>query len=187
MPRSGPGAPIGRPLSRTCPPVAGSKPPTMCRNVLLPQPEGPTMETNSCSSTDSDNRSIAVMARLSPVNVLSRSLTSKRGIAALSSDRFCPSDSFRQITEINQRSNIHLLLLKTGLDLKLLHLRERFDIDAQARIAIIILHCQVGVGIHPDHLAVDEEPAGLVRLFEVEPRRGLKIGKEGSHRLGVLP
>ena len=48
MPRSGPGRPIGRPSSGIAPPLAGSKPPTMCRNVLLPQPDGPTIETNSC-------------------------------------------------------------------------------------------------------------------------------------------
>src|SRR5436305_3743296 len=80
MPRSGPGGPIGRPLRRKSPPLAGSKPPRMCRNVLLPQPEGPTMETNSCSSMESDKRSIAVTLRLSTVNVLSRSVTSSSGI-----------------------------------------------------------------------------------------------------------
>src|ERR1700738_1784003 len=50
MPRSGPGPPIGSPWRRTSPLVMGSKPPRMCRNVLLPQPEGPTMDTNSYSS-----------------------------------------------------------------------------------------------------------------------------------------
>jgi hypothetical protein len=52
----------------------------MCKNVLLPHPEGPTMETNSCSSMASDRRSIAVTLRLSTVNVLSRSVTSSSGI-----------------------------------------------------------------------------------------------------------
>src|SRR6478672_7887022 len=80
MPRSGPGGPTGRPLSRRSPAVAGSKPPRMCRNVLLPHPDGPTMETNSCSSIASDRRSIAVTLRLSTVNVLSRSVTSSSGI-----------------------------------------------------------------------------------------------------------
>src|SRR6478736_2821393 len=80
MPRSGRGGPTGRPLSRRSPAVAGSKPPRMCKNVLLPHPEGPTMETNSCSSMASDRRSIAVTLRLSTVNVLSRSVTSSSGI-----------------------------------------------------------------------------------------------------------
>src|SRR5882757_5225172 len=82
MPLSAPGGPIGRPLRRRSPPLAGSKPPRMCRNVLLPHPEGPTIETNSCSSIESDRRSIAVTPRLSTVNVLSRSVTSSSGIVA---------------------------------------------------------------------------------------------------------
>src|SRR5262249_45604812 len=82
MPRSGPGGPIGRPLSRISPPVAGSKPPTMCRKVLFPQPDGPTIETNSRSLIVSDSRSIAVTVRPSWVKALSRFVTSRRGFTS---------------------------------------------------------------------------------------------------------
>ena len=85
IPRSGAGAPIGLPFRVISPAVACSKPPTMCRNVLFPHPDGPTMETNSCSSIDSDKLSIALMARPSAVNVLSRPLTSRSGIVRLQS------------------------------------------------------------------------------------------------------
>ena len=46
-PRSGPGAPISLPSSTALPVVGVSKPATMFSSVLLPQPEGPTMVTNS--------------------------------------------------------------------------------------------------------------------------------------------
>src|SRR5438093_13150376 len=47
MPRSGPGPVMGRPRSRAWPVVAGKRPATMFRIVLLPQPEGPRKTRNS--------------------------------------------------------------------------------------------------------------------------------------------
>src|SRR5260370_18155203 len=46
-PRSGPGPVIGSPASVTLPPVGRMKPANVCRRVVLPQPEGPTMQTKS--------------------------------------------------------------------------------------------------------------------------------------------
>src|SRR5262249_20816371 len=176
MPRSGPGGPTGAPLRRSSPPLAGSKPPTMCRNVLLPQPDGPTMETNSCSSMDSDRRSMAVTLRFSTVNVLSRSLTSssaivagllrytvfprarRRPVAADSQHRFpstpktSAASSLRQVGEIDQRPDVGVLLLEPGLDLERLHLLQRLDVDPQARIAIVVVHAEVDLRIDPHHL-----------------------------------
>src|SRR6185295_11986976 len=50
-PRSLPGARTTRPSSSTSPVLAVSSPATMRRNVVLPQPEGPTTEMNSPRST----------------------------------------------------------------------------------------------------------------------------------------
>ena len=50
-PRSPPGPCTARPSSSTSPEVAGSSPATMRRNVVLPQPDGPTTEMNSPRST----------------------------------------------------------------------------------------------------------------------------------------
>ena len=51
MPRSGPGPLTSSPYTRTLPPSALMKPPTICRNVLLPQPLGPITVMNSPSRT----------------------------------------------------------------------------------------------------------------------------------------
>src|SRR5262245_371606 len=62
-PRSPPGPVIARPSSLTSPALAGSSPATMRRNVVLPQPEGPTTAMNSPRSTP---RSMSCSARNSP-------------------------------------------------------------------------------------------------------------------------
>jgi hypothetical protein len=62
-PRSTPGPLTGRPSSLTSPALAGSRPATMRRNVVLPQPEGPTTAMNSPRST---TRSMSCSARNSP-------------------------------------------------------------------------------------------------------------------------
>ena len=46
-PRSGPGPLTACPPTRISPPVSGMKPAIMLRIVVLPQPDGPTTETNS--------------------------------------------------------------------------------------------------------------------------------------------
>src|SRR5664279_3397476 len=51
MPRSAPGATIRLPSSRTSPAVGPSRPATMRKSVLLPQPDGPRMVTKSFSAT----------------------------------------------------------------------------------------------------------------------------------------
>src|SRR3954465_3286385 len=66
-PRSPPGACTARPSSSTSPALAGSRPAMMRRNVVLPQPEGPTTEMNSPRSTSrlmscSACRSLKVLA-----------------------------------------------------------------------------------------------------------------------------
>src|SRR5919202_2738662 len=99
MPRSGLGGPIGHPLSKIAPPLAGSKPPTMWRNVLLPQPEGPTIDTNSCSSIANESLSIALTALLLVSNFLSSSLTSSSAIELRET-------LFRQVAEIDQGADI---------------------------------------------------------------------------------
>ena len=59
-PRSGPGRVTGSPPTLIRPPVGASKPATMNRSVDLPQPLGPSTETNSPSATEKSMRSIAV-------------------------------------------------------------------------------------------------------------------------------
>jgi len=52
---------------RSTSPLPGlSRPPTHLRSVVLPQPEGPTTQTNSPSSTAKETSAIACVA-LSPV------------------------------------------------------------------------------------------------------------------------
>src|SRR5664279_2441768 len=51
MPRSAPGAAMRWPSSSTSPEVGWSRPATMRKSVLLPQPEGPRMVTKSFSAT----------------------------------------------------------------------------------------------------------------------------------------
>src|SRR5438105_1392055 len=48
--RSGPGAAISRPSSTSEPDSIGMRPSTALRNVVFPQPDGPTIDTNSPSS-----------------------------------------------------------------------------------------------------------------------------------------
>src|SRR5215510_8457661 len=79
-PRSPPGPRTARPSSATSPELAGSRPATMRRNVVLPQPEGPTTAMNSPRSTA---RLMSCSACNSP-NVLPRwEIWSLRAIAAL--------------------------------------------------------------------------------------------------------
>ena len=52
MPMSGIGLVTSRPSTETVPAVAGRSPATMRSRVDLPQPLGPTRETNSPASTD---------------------------------------------------------------------------------------------------------------------------------------
>ena len=49
--RSGPGPVTGTPEIATSPLVAGSSPARIFITVLLPQPDGPMIDTNSCGST----------------------------------------------------------------------------------------------------------------------------------------
>ena len=60
MPRSGPGPTIASPSIVTLPLVGISSPATMFSSVDFPQPDAPTMQTNSPSAT---SRSIPSMAR----------------------------------------------------------------------------------------------------------------------------
>src|SRR5262249_49409608 len=62
-PRSPPGPRTARPSSVTSPELAGSRPATMRRNVVLPQPDGPTSAMNSPRSTA---RLMSCNARNSP-------------------------------------------------------------------------------------------------------------------------
>src|SRR6185436_6489567 len=62
MPRSGPGPVMGWPRRRACPVVAGNKPATMLRIVLLPQPEGPRKTRNS--PTPGSSRTVRFTSRM---------------------------------------------------------------------------------------------------------------------------
>jgi hypothetical protein len=61
-----PGSRIAAPRMRISPAEQGTKPPIMCSSVLLPQPLGPMMETNSPSPIDNAIRSMAVSSRSLP-------------------------------------------------------------------------------------------------------------------------
>src|SRR4051812_20887993 len=52
--RSGPGPLTSRPSTTTCPSSFGSRPAMIRSNVVLPQPDGPSSETNSLSLTSKD-------------------------------------------------------------------------------------------------------------------------------------
>src|SRR5262245_9125321 len=79
MPRSGPGPRTARPDTRISPASARTKPPMMWSKVLLPQPLGPTMVTNSPSCTTS--RSTSSTATRCPFfsYPLPRPITSRTG------------------------------------------------------------------------------------------------------------
>src|SRR6516164_1973653 len=62
MARSLPGAVILRPRIRTSPESGLIRPRSTFRNVLLPQPDGPTIDRNSPSSTSMSKASSAVTA-----------------------------------------------------------------------------------------------------------------------------
>ena len=57
---SGRGASMRAPSTSTSPEVAAVSPPTICSRVDLPQPLGPTIETNFPSGTSNETRSSAV-------------------------------------------------------------------------------------------------------------------------------
>src|SRR5690349_10833615 len=60
------------PCSRISPDVGSTKPPIICSVVVLPQPDGPSRETNSPCRTESETASTAVAA---PKRLVSRSRT----------------------------------------------------------------------------------------------------------------
>src|SRR5580693_6989145 len=72
-PRSLPGSRTARPSSSTSPALACSRPATMRRNVVLPQPLGPTTEMNSPRSTA---RLMPRSASRSPNDLLKRETVS---------------------------------------------------------------------------------------------------------------
>src|SRR5882724_7846996 len=100
---------------------------------------------------------MAMTLRPSAVNALSRLLTSNSGIEA----RSPRSRSLRQIAEIDERAHVRILCLKARLDLEFLHSLQRIRVDPQRRVAVVVLHGHVDVGIHPDHSGVDQELAGF--------------------------
>src|SRR5215471_7260508 len=63
-----------RPSSRIAPPLGSTKPAIICRVVVLPQPDGPSSETNSPFSTPSERLSTA---RCEPKRLLRFSRTRK--------------------------------------------------------------------------------------------------------------
>src|SRR4051812_40404792 len=153
MPRSGPGPTIGWPANSIWPPLAFSKPPRMCRNVLLPQPEGPTIETNSPSSMLSEKLSIAWMALPSWVKRLSSAVTRRSPTVLLPVCARRPL--FRQIAEIDILREIGALLLESGAHLQILHLLQPRDIEPCGRLVIGVFHLVEDLGIDAHHLAVD--------------------------------
>ena len=60
------GSVTGVPRRRTSPALGGSRPAMHLRSVVLPQPDGPTTQTNSLSSTENETSPIACVA-CSPV------------------------------------------------------------------------------------------------------------------------
>ena len=51
---------MSRPCSRISPLSAVSKPASSIRSVVLPEPDGPSSDTNSPASTSSETESVAV-------------------------------------------------------------------------------------------------------------------------------
>src|ERR1700704_3602113 len=94
--------------------------------------------------------------------------------------------SLRQIAEIDERFDIHVLFLEARLDLKLLHFLEGVNIDPNSRLVKIVIHADIDVGRYPDHLGVDQELPGLTWLLEIEPRRFLQILEQGANGNCVL-
>src|SRR5262249_12695046 len=81
---SGPGPGTGRPSTHTEPPVGTSKPATRRRQVVLPQPDGPTIATNSRSATVRSTRSRAGTPTPLRPNVL---VTPSKRITAMAPSR----------------------------------------------------------------------------------------------------
>src|SRR6185437_16385917 len=177
MPRSGPGRPTGMPLSAMLPPLGRSKPPAMCRNVLLPQPDGPTIETNSCASIERLSLAMAGTCFSPAMKVLSRSFTSRSAMV-----RKSLRGSVWQIAQIDKLLDVGLLFLETGIELGFLHLFERAHFGAQRRVAIIIVHGKKHVWGHADHLGVEQDLPRLLGLFQIELGRCCEIGEERFDR-----
>ena len=78
-PRSGPGAATGRPSSSTRPVVGWTKPPTMFIRVVLPQPDGPMIETNSPLRMSNETSS---STRIGPARWGTRPTRCRRGCAS---------------------------------------------------------------------------------------------------------
>ena len=76
-PTLGFGPSTGTALSRMRPSLGRSRPATRLRMVLLPQPEGPTMATNSPGRTSRLTRSIAV-SQEPPPGAVNRLVTPMR-------------------------------------------------------------------------------------------------------------
>src|SRR5690349_14894056 len=70
MPRSGPGAPTSRPSTRILPELGSEKPATALSRVDLPQPEGPSRQTNWPCGISSWMSCRATTWRPSPANTL---------------------------------------------------------------------------------------------------------------------
>src|SRR4051812_7066347 len=100
---------MGSPFINTSPPVSSVSPPTISSSVLLPQPLGPTIETNSLSATvRSTPASASTSSPWLPKKVLRTSLISTR--TALTQLREVDALVFGEELLIQKPFPIHLVV-----------------------------------------------------------------------------
>src|SRR3954471_5475807 len=90
------------------PPLIGSRPATMLRIVLLPQPEGPMRATNSPSTMSNDTDSTAWRARPPSPYVLRRLRTPMRtgAAAVISSELLLRGEDEARIDDVRERDRL---------------------------------------------------------------------------------
>src|SRR5262249_51856641 len=92
-PRSGPGPWIGAPSIKTAPASGFSRPAIKFRSVVLPQPEGPTRQTNSPLPIEND---MSWTAAVTPRDAdLKRLETARTSITRYDGARSMPYDALR--------------------------------------------------------------------------------------------
>src|SRR5262249_54963335 len=96
-----------------------------------------------------------------------RLLTDRKGLVEIGDFQqrhSAPVLRFGQIAENDQRLYVSALLLKAGVHLKPLHVRQRFGVHRQIGLVVVVVHLEIDVWRYANQFGVDQDLARLFRL-----------------------
>src|SRR5579875_3094605 len=112
MARSRDGPVIGLPPARTCPALGGVRPASSRSRVVLPQPDGPTIVSNSPSATE---RSMRSRTRCVPNDMLSARASNASGAVLTFAPDFAASVMDRSMLRRDHLVDLRLLMDQPNL------------------------------------------------------------------------